>query len=257
MPHDTFEYLAGSDNRLAVLRALDERGPLSPRGLEERVGASRRTLKRTVDGLTSRGWLTPVEEGYELTALGGATLSAYESFRERQRTADRLSPFLRHVPARIFDLGLDALTDANLVVADEDAPYGPIDRMLDIRVGTDRLGECVPFLLSASIEQFHERLDRPTPPTVTLIVGETLPPSVERAPKYREGFGRLIDAPTVEVYRYPDDVPVGFGVADDHAFVGVPVDDRLHALIDGTDPALVEWVESAFEDALAASTPVD
>jgi DNA-binding HxlR family transcriptional regulator len=251
------DYLVGSDNRIAVLRVLRDRGPLSARALETRVDASRRTLKRTLDGMATRGWVVSPDavQGYDLTALGRAVLSGFEAFRARERLAERLRPFLEHAPARAYDVDLDALADATLTVATPDDPYGPIDRLLDLRTGATRLRQCVPFLLTDSVLQLAERV-ADTPRAATTLVLSEVGPSSSADPTYRERFEALADSPAVDVRLCPDPIRVAVGLADGHAFFGVMADGSPHALLDGDDPALVRWTEAYIADLIARSDPL-
>jgi predicted transcriptional regulator len=254
MSDSALEFLVGSSVRPATLRSLRSHGPLSSRGLEDRVAASRRTLKRTLGEMESRGWVRPVDGGYELTSLGGTFLEAYEAFRDRERLADRLRPVFELTPAEVIDPDVDALTDATVVHPGDD-PTEPIDRLVELRADAAHLRECAPYLLYDSVDQLATRVtDERPPPDVTLVLEDDQPP-MERFPAgYRERFETLLDAPSVDVYAYPGDVRFALGVADDHAFVvGVDPDEGAHTLLETADAAAVDWGERRFESYRAAS----
>jgi predicted transcriptional regulator len=249
------EYLAGSSVRPEVLAVLREHGLLSLRDLADRVSASRRTVKRTLCGMESRGWVRPTGGAYELTALGGAMLSAHESFRERCRVASRLQPVLEHVPASMFDVDIEMLANA-AVVGPEDDPVAFVDRMLALRSDAARIREYAPFLMLDTVRQLVGRVgtDDPTP-DVTLVVRTAAPP--QSSPAYRERLGTLADAPGVDMRCYPDGPMLGFGVADGRAFLGAATDDGVPCfLLESDAPQLVSWVERQFESCLAASEPL-
>jgi len=256
MADTALEYLAGSPVRPATLAALQDHGRLPLRGLDDRISASRRTLKRTLRALESRGWIRASNGTYECTALGACILAAYEDFRERERIAERLRPFLEHTPATAFDIDIDALTDAS-VVAQTDGPTAFVDTLLDIRTDTDRLREYVPFLLLDSVRQLADRVDdSQSAPDVTLVVRTDAPP--QSSPEYADCFETLIEAPSVDVRRNPDGPRIGFGVADGHAFLGAADENGMpNALLTGESADLVEWVECRFEAIRAAAEPID
>jgi len=255
MPDSALEYLAGSSVRPAVLAAFRNHGRLSLRELDDRVPASRRTLKRTLNAMESRGWVRPTGGDYEFTALGDAILDAYQEFRDCERLTDRARPFLEHTPAGPFDLDIDALADANVVDPDDD-PTAPVDRLMELRAEATRLREYAPFLLLDSVRQLAGRVDNGRPaPDVTLVL-ETERPGGS-SPEYRERFETLASAPSVDVRRYPDGAPFAFGVADGHAFVGAAAPDGMpRALLEGDSPELVAWVERTLDDYLAAAEPL-
>jgi len=176
MSDTALEYLAGSVVRPDSLAVLRDGGRLSLRDLADRVSASRRTVKRTLNAMESRGWVRPTNGAYELTALGVAMLSAYETFRERSHTATRLRPFLEHVPASLFDLDIDVLADATVVTPDDD-PTVIADRLVDLRSGATRIREYTPYLLLDSVRQFADQVGGDQLyPDVTLVVETDTPP---------------------------------------------------------------------------------
>ncbi|MFB6103347.1 MAG: helix-turn-helix transcriptional regulator [Haloplanus sp.] len=256
MPDTALEYLVGSPVRPATLTALRDAGPLSIRTLEGRVSASRRTLKRTLGTMESRGWVRPVDGGYQLTALGASILAAYERCRETKRIAEEFSPFLRQTPAPGFDLDLDTLAEATLIRTDDD-PTAPIDRLLELRADATRVRECAPFLLLDSVRQLADRVaNGEPPPQVTLILRDCSPTPEGYSPEYCDRFETLLSASSVDLYR-TDDVPFAFGIADDHAFIGsADTDGMPGTLVESDSPEFVDWVERTFEQRREAATPL-
>lgn len=255
MPDTALEYLAGSSVRPAILTLFREQGRLSLRALDDQVSASRRTLKRTLNAMESRGWVRPVDGAYEFTALGGTVLSAYEAFREYERLAERTRPFLEHTPAEPFDLDPVALADATVVASDGD-PTAPVDRLMELRAEATRFREYAPFLLLDSVRQLATRVDGAQPqPDVTLVLATERPD--DTPPEYRELFETLATASGVDVHHYPDGAPFAFGVADGRAFVGAATPDGMpRALLEGESPELVAWVERMLDDYLTAAAPL-
>lgn len=256
MPDTALEYLAGSPVRPATLTAFRDHGRLPLRDLDDQVSASRRTLKRTLRAMESRGWVHASNGTYELTALGACILSAYEEFRDCERIADRFRPFLEHTSATAFDLDIDALAGANVVEPVED-PTAFADELLAIRAGADRLREYAPFLMLDSVRQLANRVeDGSQAPDVSLVVRTDAPP--RSSPEYADCFETLVEAPSVDVRRRPDGPMLGFGVADGHAFLGAADGNGMPAvLLAGESADLVGWVESRFETIRAAAEPIE
>jgi len=255
MSDTALEYLAGSVVRPDSLAVLRDGGRLSLRDLADRVSASRRTVKRTLNAMESRGWVRPTNGAYELTALGVAMLSAYETFRERSHTATRLRPFLEHVPASLFDLDIDVLADATVVTPDDD-PTVIADRLVDLRSGATRIREYTPYLLLDSVRQFADQVGGDQLyPDVTLVVETDTPP--RSSTEYAEGFETLVTASDADVRRHPDGPSFGFGIVDGWAFLGVADDSGMPAALLKSDaPELVSWVERRFERCLDAAEPI-
>lgn len=257
MPDTALEYLAGSSVRPATLAALRDHGRLSLRDLDDRVSASRRTLKRTLNAMESRGWVQRVDGRYELTVLGACILSAYEEFRDCERLADRVRPFLEHTPATALGTEFDpeVLTDATVTTVDDD-PTAFVEHLLDIRAGADRLREYAPFLMIDSVRQLAERVENDSPaPDVTLVLRTDAPP--RSSSEYDERFETLFGAESVDVRLYPDGPMVGMGVADGRGFLGAADGDGIpNVLLTSDDPDFVEWIERTFDDYLAAAEPL-
>lgn len=255
MPATALEYLAASSVRPDVLAVLREHGLLSLRDLADHVSASRRTVKRTLSAMESRGWVRKLNGGYELTALGETLLSAYERFRERSHVAIRLRPVLEHVPASMFDFDIEALTDATVVAPDDD-PTAFADRMVALRADATRIREYAPFLMLDSVRQLARHVENGQHgPDTTLVVRTDAPP--QSSPEYRERFETLVGAPGVDIRRHPDGPMLGFGIADGRAFIGAPSDDGTPCfLLESEASELVSWVERQFESCLAAAEPL-
>ena len=255
MADSTFEYLAGSELRPAVLAVLrTEALPL--REVADRVSASRRTVKRTLSAMESRGWIRPTNGAYELTALGATVLAAHEEFRERSRIARRLQPFLERVPASEFAPGIDALADATVCTPDDD-PTAFVDRLVELRAGATRIREYTPFLLLDSLEQFSKGFGNgQSDGDVMVVVRTDTPP--RSTPAYDERFAALVESRHAEVSVDPGGpTNIAFGVADGTAFLGVADDDGMPgALLEGDAPELVSWVERQVDDRLDAAEPI-
>jgi len=253
MGEDALVFLTGSAVRPEVLTALRERGRLSLRDLEARLSVSRRTLKRTLGQMEGRGWVRPRDGEYELTALGDAMFTAYETFRERERAIRRCRSFLEHTPADQFDAGVDALADVTLVSAESD-PSAPVDRIVEIRNAATEIRQYAPFLFIDTVRQLADRATGESPLNATLVLGQALPDNVSA--EYREQFEALAAAPGVDVYIYPDGPWLGLGVADGHAYVGVSDVERVpRALLEGDTPSLVAWVNQQLDRYLERAEP--
>lgn len=255
MPDSALEYLAGSSIRPSTLAALRDHGRLSIRDLEDQVSASRRTLKRTLAAMESRGWVRPVDGAYEFTALGAAILSAYEAFRDRERLASRLKPFLEHVPAATFDVDIDALADAEVIAPDDD-PTAFADRLVDLRAEATRVREYTPFLLIDSVRQLSAQAGNgESSPDVTLVLRTDAPP--QSSPEYADRFETLTAAPNIDVRLNPDGPSLGIGIADGRAFLGTANGRGMpHTLLVSDAPEVVDWAERQFEACLSAAEPI-
>lgn len=242
-------FLAGSENRVEVLVALREAGEADQRTVAADVDASRRTVKRALDALEGRGWVAR-ERGtgpYRVSALGDLVLDAYLDVLERLSVADRLGPFLAHVPAAAFDLDPVALADAEVVARGGNTPYAPMDRVLEVRRNASRVREVVDVIQADSASQLRERVEDGDL-TAEVVLQAGVLDAVGEHDGYAAEFEAALAADGATFHVTEADVPFVFGLMDDQVVVGVTDDEGMPgALVVSDDPAVREWAESLFE----------
>lgn len=251
-------FLAASENRVEALLALQESGPADLRTVATAVDASRRTVKRALDGLEERGWVVSGTGNgeYRISALGSLVLDSYLDVVDRLSAGDRLAPLLERVAAD--DLGIDplALADAEVVVKAENQPYAPMDRVLEIRRNASRIREVVNIVQADSADQLRERVERGELEAEVVLEAGVLE-SLGTNDEYAASFESALQADGATFYVYRGTVPFVFGVMDGTVVLGVTDEMGMpEAAVVSDDPDVREWAESRFESYRAAADEV-
>lgn len=118
---ETAEFLARSENRVAVLFAL-RADHLTREALEAKTGASSITLGRILADFERRRWVDDDGEGYRLTPVGEVVAAALETFLEDLDVAATLAEFAHLLPTAEYDFDLGRLCNGTVVVADPSDP---------------------------------------------------------------------------------------------------------------------------------------
>jgi predicted transcriptional regulator len=250
-------FLLRSDNRTALLRTLEETGPLDRYELEERIDASRRTITRILGALSDRGFLCNRGDEYATTAFGSALTRAYGEYRRRAELADRYRPLLCHLDAERLAIDPELLEGATLTVATETSPYALLDRVLELRTAATRIREMAPAVEAKSIGQLAERIESDEPLDFEVILPEAAIEEAGSHPEYAEAHRAARNAEDVELYAYPESFSFMLGVMDGTGVLVAGVAERPHALVESDRPAFVDWIRDRLEEYGAEAEPLD
>jgi len=251
------EYLLRSDNRTAVLLALNQEQPLDRYDLERRLSASRRTVTRILTTFDEQGYITESSDGYRLTTFGAVVADAYRQCKEQTDLATQYRPFLTNVDSSAVDLDPTLLRGADLTVASNVSPYAPLDRMLELRRSASRVRTVTPLVERKSVEQLASRLRRGDDVTFEVVFSAELYETVESQPEYGEPIRSAAGAASVEKFVYPGPVSTLYAVTDDVAALGATLDGDPHALVESTDPELRAWVTDRIDEFRADAVPLE
>ena len=249
------QFLTHSPNRGSVLRVVAEEGPLDRYDIEERVDATRRTVVRNLNELADRGFVTETDAGVRPTSLGAFLAESYDQFVTDTALADRLAPFLQHVPPSLFDLDPRHLADADMLTASETSPYAVLDRTLELRRSASTIREIAPAVEKQSIEQLVRRIRSDEDLEMTTIIPADAAEDAMTNPDYREAHLETLRAEGVEMFAHPERIPLFVGVLDETTALGSIRDGRPNALVTTTDPAAREWAEETIQAYKSRSEP--
>jgi predicted transcriptional regulator len=248
-------FLAGSENRVETLVALRDGGAVDQREIADSVDASRRTVKRTLNDLEERGWVI-AENGTSdcrISALGGIVLDTYLEVVNRLEPATHCAPFLQRVPTEAFDLDPSALADAEVVVAAENQPYAPMDRVLEVRRNASQIREVVNIVQADSAGQLRERVANGKLAAEIVLEAGVLD-AIAANDDYAAEFEAAATADGATFYTYEGSIPYVFGLMDDTVILGVNDDKGMpEAVVVSDDPAVQEWAEDRFESYRSAA----
>lgn len=242
-------FLAGSENRVETLVAIRDGEGVDQRQIAETVDASRRTVKRTLNDLEDRGWVIAENGTNEcrISALGAIVLDTYLEVVDRLGPATHSAPFLERIPREAFDLDPAALADADVVVAAENQPYAPMDRVLEVRRNASEIREVVNIVQADSAGQLRERVESGELEAEIVLEAGVLD-AIAANDDYAAEFEAAAAADGATFYSYEGSIPYVFGLMDDTVILGVTNDKGMpEAVVVSDDPTVREWAEDRFE----------
>lgn len=253
---DHVAFLAGSQQRVAVLDVLADRDEPTKDELVEGCEAARVTVNRNLEQLADRGLVTSEGRRWRLTPMGELVVEEFLSLVDTAGTAADLAPVLRRLPADEFDLDPGALAGADVTVSTPANPYAPVERQNATVMAADSARIVLPAIRPGRSADVADRVSGGS-----LELEMVVSPSVartlrEETPDALETFEESERATVVE---YDGQVPFYVGVVDGTAQVGVADEEGIpRALAESDGPEAVAWAAStvdAFRDAAAPVEP--
>lgn len=250
------EFLARSENRVAVLLELDD-AAAGRDELRTETGASQVTIGRVLGDLTDRGWIESTGESYEITPLGRVVAASFADLLDALDVTERLRPFSQWMPLESYDFDLVRLADAEVVRPDS------VDPSVTMRKATQQVADSTHVRIlthgfsTMVTEVLHDRVL-----AGEAVVEGVFSPAVfavfEDDPALIELLTAMMESDGATFYRYDGDIPHILTVVDDGVGIAVDDDDGLpRAILDVDDPAVREWAVETFERYRAAATRIE
>lgn len=252
---DHVAFLAGSEQRVAVLEALADGDRPTKDELVDRCGAARVTVNRNLEKLSERGLAAATGDGWRLTPLGELLVEEFLELVEAAGTAADLAPVLRRLPADGFDLDPGKLAGAEVTTATPANPYAPAERQNETVRAADSARMVLPAIRPGQSADVAERvaagaldLELVTSPSVARTLREESPDALEA----------FEDSEGATVVAYEEGVPYYLGLVDGTAQIGVAGEGGVpRALAESDDPAVVAWAAAAVDDYRDAAVPLE
>ncbi|WP_435360027.1 helix-turn-helix transcriptional regulator [Haloarchaeobius sp. DFWS5] len=239
-------FLSRSTNRVRILEVIDEFDGASRDDLRTELAASRTTVTRNVEALLDRGWIRQENREYRVEPGVELVIERFRDLEETVETVQRLQPFLQWTTRETFDVDLSLLRDASLTVAEPGNPWAMVNEHVSgLRESSvDRI--LLPLTGLHAMEAAHQKIvngDARAEFVVTKGVVETLFEDPDFAPLTTE----MVETGRFEVYQTDEPVPFYLGVLDDTVQVGVDEEGEPRALLETTDPAVLEWASECLD----------
>lgn len=258
MPPDSLEavqFFANSANRIQVLEALAD-GVTKSNRLAERADVSRSTVARILGEAESRGWVDSAGSRYELTPLGEVMAEEFRTHLETVAAAQELGPVINYLPDPARELDLRHLRDATITTPSEDWPQAHFNRGLELYQAGDTcrsLTKVAPDMMVRTLATLVDSDDLDFEGVIEAPFIETLEANPDRAePWYSIAEGMWV---------YPGRVPINMHIIDGRVMlwlVQLYGDEKRGAgLLESTNPTVVAWAESLYEEYLSAAEPLD
>lgn len=251
---DDIAFLAGSEIRTAVLRALRSE-TARPSELAEECSCARETAQRAVSAFVDRGWAEKVstEEGYRLTRAGELVASGYDEFERCLVVSNRFRDLLANLGAIASRIDCETLSDVTYARATAENPHAPIDRFLWVvgEAPVERFYGITP-IVSRVFNRAAGRVIRPETDVQLIVDRDVLTTS---ASEYPDALERADELEGFTLYVSQEPLESGVMVVDDHAYLGAYDDDgNLVASADSANDSFVSWAEETFESVREQTT---
>lgn len=248
---DIFETPVTRKSALAVLAS----GPQHRRELQEELEISKATCHRIIRSFDDQGLLQRTENGYELSELGRIVSEQVSQFEATVRTAHEMEPLLDGIAASAVDFDIELFTDANIVLAQANDPYPPVERFIELFRESDTLRNLGPT---------------PVPPTMANEVFDLMFNEAKKVDVIKpysviakyiteyEDYMRKAAGGGYGGLRIQNDLSFGLSLYDNHIGLrGYDLDTgTVLVFVDTDDPEAVAWGEDVFEYYREQSTPL-
>lgn len=252
-PLDDVAYLGRSENRVAILRAVDER-PRDRRELEGELGLARSTLSRVIRELEEdRGWIRRTEGGYESTTAGSMVLDRFEPLYDTLRGLRTLGDALSYLPIDSMDVDVRHFDDAELRRPTEFDPTAAFEYGVRRARESEVVRSVARTVPPPYVRALHEEVTTGEL-TAEIVLDveylETVAGS-ELATLWREIADRA------DIRRYDDHNPYRLIVLDEVVHMWLCSDEGEQAgLLETENSTVREWAQATVDRYLAAAEPV-
>ena len=154
-PIDDIAFLARSETRVGVLRAIEER-PRDRRDLATTTDTPRSTLSRTLSELEERGWIERNGQLYELTTAGMLVIEQFVPLLDTVSVLQKLGDAIDLLPLDETDLTIHHLADAQFVTPTALNPTAPFDYGIERLRKADRFRCVARTAPPRYVEAIHE-----------------------------------------------------------------------------------------------------
>lgn len=254
---DDVEFLARSPNRVDVLWALAE-GPRTRHELRELADASRITIRRLLDDLIERGWITHRDGQYETTTRGRVIANEFERMTANISIADRLDDALRWLPVDEFEFDLAHLNDATVLRATSWESQTEAIRHAADRVHQSQTIRGTAIGFSHEVVEAIRSLVLDEGGTFEAVIDASALKMIRGDKGLRRRFRDVITSRNGALYRYGGAAPLHMVMTiDERAVICGHVDQGPPpGTLESVDRQVLSWAQSYYEQALAASEPI-
>lgn len=250
----TSEAINALSQRVEFLECV-EGNAKDKRTLVDHLGCSRSTVDRGVRELEALHFLTYGDDGYKPTMCGQLAAKEYRRFEHRIETLCRLQPFLRRVPLSEFDIELEWITDAELLLPEPNDPYSMINRHVQLVAEAESGKALLPLAgLHAHEAGYDNVMERGG--EIELVVTSGVAQMFRENPNYADLTEEMLATDRFELYEYEGQIPYAIVVLDDTVQLGVDEDGDPKALLETEVEDVRDWAEQKIESYKEQATKV-
>lgn len=241
-------------DRFPFMEALGAE-PKEKRTLVSDLDCSRSTVDRGIRDLEALDLVAYVDGCYQLTPLGEAVATGVADLAATVDLRLQYEPFLEWMPEDEFDLELELLRDADLVLPEQGDPYAMINRHVTVIEQTDDLQCVLPVVglhaYKASHKQIMENGAR-----VEAVVSPEAADTLQSAPEYAKLTEEMAATGRYELHQYDGDIPYFVGLLDDTVQIGVDEAGEPRALVETDNAEVQDWATATFEEYKQQAAPI-
>jgi predicted transcriptional regulator len=254
---DDIQFLANSENRVRVLAALAD-GASTRRDVQEVADVPRSTAARVLDDAESREWVASEGSRYRITPLGEAMLAEFRRHEETTAANHHLGAAIDWLPEPAWKLDFRALRSARVTTPTETNPTAHFDRGMEHLRAAESYRGLTQNSLPEYMRVLHGRIEAGDLDFEGVLKAgfvDAVRADPDRAAQWRD--------PADLTWLYDGRVPLNVHLVDGTVLLwlcgeGEAGDDVVaRGLLESTDPAVVSWVESLYEEYRAAAEPLD
>lgn len=253
-PIDDVAFLARSETRVGVLRALEARSR-ERRELVTATETPRSTLGRTLGELEERGWIERDGRTYEITAAGSLVVERFVPLFDTVAVLQKLGDAVELLPLDVTDLGVEDLADAQFVTPTGMNPTAHFD------YGIDQLREATGFRCVARtappryVEAIHDGVVTGRF-TAKCVLDGTYLDDLGEDHELSECWREIAESPS-SVRRYEGSIPFVLLVLDETVHLWLCDEEgESQGLLESTNPVVVSWANDTVERYLERSRPI-
>lgn len=255
-PNEELRFLAGSRNRIEILRLLDSNA-MDVRSLRDELDIPRTTLQKNIRELENKNWIQKTdadETGYTTTTQGNIVLTEYTRTLEILETATELEPFLRWVPRGALGPDVRALKDSTVMTPEPPNPRAPEKRLTELIDASDTIRVASPILTPMMVDELARSFNEGeiegeivVEPGVADVLRNDYPDLVERASQN----------PSITIKVYDGELPFVLFILDDRVvYAAFDENGMTRALLTNTSSASIRHAEKTYESYASEAEPL-
>lgn len=232
-------------NRKEALAVLAEE-PHHRRELQDKLDHSKATCHRIIRSFDERELLKRTGNGYALSALGRTVNEQVSQFEETVRTAQQIEPLLAGTAASGVEFDIELVTGANIVRAEANDPYPPVERFIELFRESDTLRNFGPTPVPSTMgDEVFELLFSEGKKVEIIKPYSVLSKYIS---EYEDNGRKAAERDQLGCHVH-DDLQFGMSLFDNHIGLrGYDLDTgAVLVFVDTDNPEAIEWGEEVFE----------
>jgi predicted transcriptional regulator len=232
--------------RIKFLETLYEK-PKDKPALAEELGMSRSTVDRGIRELETAGLTRYTNGEFTLTTIGEITVSGLFDLIGTIEQRQRLNPFLKWVPDGTFDIDIDLVSDADLLVAEPGDPWSMINRHVELVKTMDDLRALLPFTGLHAHEAGHKQVVEHGAGGELVVEPKIIDIHMSE-PKYADLSEEIIATGRFDYFEYPEQLPYALAIIKNTVQIVVSEGDEPRALLESDSPEVKNWAEEKYDE---------